>query len=74
MHTDTPHHQVRLSSLVFQEVDTEPRTVNKWLVTNVLSGKTPKVWEERQPQEASKGVISTTTCGGQPRPEPLMEP
>lgn len=42
MHTDTPHHQVRLSSLVFQEVDTEPRTVSKWLVTNVLSGKNPK--------------------------------
>lgn len=70
----TPHHQVRLSSLVFQEVDTEPRTVGRWLVTDVLSGKTPKVWEERPPQEASKGVISTTACRGQPLPEPSMEP
>lgn len=36
--------------------------------------KNPKGREERPPQEASKGVISTTACGGQPRPEPLMEP
>lgn len=70
MHTDTPHHQVRLPSLVFQEVDTEARTVGRWLVTGVKSGKTPKVWKERPPQEASKSVISTMACGGQPQPEP----
>lgn len=54
MHTDTPHHQVRLPSLEFQDVDTEPRTLGRCLVTDVLSGKTPKVGKRDHPKKPAR--------------------
>lgn len=68
IHTGTPHRQVRLSSLVFQEVDTEPRTCGQVANDRCAPRKTPKgpqkpaiVWFQQQPAGGSLSLSPNGT-------------